>query len=241
MENIKQFKEWISQAKKIVVFTGAGISVPSGIPDFRSAKGIFNEKFQGELSPEIIVSNTFFTKYPKVFYDFYFEKMIYPSAKPNIAHKYFARLEQNGKDITVITQNIDGLHQKAGSKHVYELHGAVDRNYCMRCQKFYALSDLSLKEVPYCSCGGKIKPDVVLYEERLNDEIVRSSIHKIREADLLIIVGTSLSVYPAASFVDYFKGEHIVLINKSNSAKDEIADLFFKADILDVIHAIEKN
>lgn len=228
-----KLKEIIDNAKKIVVFTGAGISVPSGIPDFRSSEGLYSKEF-GNISPEEILSHSFFINNTKDFYIFYKKNMIYKDAKPNLAHEYFAKI-----DATIVTQNIDNLHTIAGNKKVYELHGNINRNYCMKCQKFYSLKDLDFKDIPKCSCGGIIKPDVVLYEEPLNNEIVANSIKAISEADLLIVVGTSLTVYPAASYIRFFKGEKMVLINKQKTPYDNIADMVFYEDVVELIKKIQ--
>ena len=211
MDKYKQLKEIIEKSEKIVLFTGAGISVPSGIPDFRSDNGLYNEKTDDFISPEQIISHSYFIFNPKKFFEFYGNKMVYKKAKPNLAHEYFARLD----NVIVVTQNIDNLHQEAGSKIVYELHGSVKRNYCMKCRKYYDLDDINEKEVNYCNCGGIIKPDVVLYEEPLDDKVVYKAIEAINSCDTLIVVGTSLTVYPAAAYLRYFRGENLILINKT--------------------------
>lgn len=239
-EKIIKLKEIIDNSKKIVIFTGAGLSTNSGIPDFRSANGLYNQKSKISYTPEEIISHSFFIRYPKDFYEFYFDKMIYPNALPNIAHKYFAELERN-KEVSIVTQNIDDLHQMAGSHHVYELHGSVKRNYCMKCHKYYDLKEiLNKKPVPYCECGGIIKPDVVLYEEPLNEKVVYQAIEKISEADTMIIVGTSLMVYPAAGYIRYFRGNNLVLINKSQTSCDNIADLVINDDVCKIIEKIKE-
>lgn len=240
MESIKELKRIIENSKKLVIFTGAGIScpAPTSIPDFRSADGLYSELY-GNIRPEEIISHSFFMKNPKLFYEFYGEKMVYRNAKYNKAHKFFADLEKT-TNVIVVTQNIDGLHQAAGSSNVYELHGSVWRNYCMRCHKFYSLDDISVKNVPYCDCGGIIKPDVVLYEESLNDETINGAIGEISSCDTMIIVGTSLSVYPAASFVKFFRGKNLVLINKQKTAYDNVADIVINDDIIKVIEELEK-
>lgn len=235
--SIEKLREAIENAEKICVFTGAGISCPSGIPDFRSADGLYNEKDKSGYSPEEIISHTFFTNHTDLFYDFYKSKMMYPEAEPNKAHKYFAQLESKGKKVSVVTQNIDGLHSVAGSNDVYELHGSVHRNFCVNCGTFYD-SDYVYKSeaIPECDkCGGVVKPDVVLYEEGLDDDTVIGAIKAIKESDLLIIIGTSLAVYPAASFVGYFKGETIALINKSSTPFDKKAHIVIYDDIINVI------
>ncbi len=236
---IKKLKEAINKANKIVIFSGAGLSTNSGIPDFRSANGIYNEKVQANVTPEEIISHSFFVKYPDDFYKFYFDKMVYPDAKPNSAHLYFAELEKT-KNVTVITQNIDDLHQQAGSKNVIELHGSIMRNYCMSCHKFYPLKDILGQKIPRCSCGGLIKPDVVLYEESLNENDITRALNAIQEADLMIIVGTSLVVYPAAGFVRYFRGNNLVLLNKSTTAYDNNADIVIHEDIKLIIEELKK-
>lgn len=239
-EKVLKLKEILDNSKRIVIFTGAGLSTNSGIPDFRSANGLYNQKSKISYTPEEIISHSFFVRYPKDFYEFYFDKMIYPNALPNIAHKFFAELEET-KEVSVVTQNIDNLHQMAGSHNVYELHGSVKRNYCMKCHKYFDLDDiLDKKPVPYCECGGIIKPDVVLYEEPLNEKVVYQAIEKISEADTMIIVGTSLMVYPAAGYIRYFKGKNSVLINKSKTACDNMADLVINDDVCKVIEKIKR-
>lgn len=207
-------QEIIDDSEKIVFFGGAGVSTESGIPDFRSVDGLYNQKY--DYPPETIISHSFFVRYPEEFYRFYRDKMIFPDAKPNDAHKKLAELEKCGKLSAVVTQNIDGLHQMAGSKNVIELHGSVHRNYCTKCGKFYPLSAITESAgVPKCECGGTIKPDVVLYEESLKTEDIERAVSEISAADTLIIGGTSLVVYPAAGLVRYFKGKHLAVINKS--------------------------
>ena len=235
MDKYEQLKEIIKNSKKIVLFTGAGISVPSGIPDFRSDNGLYNEKTDDFISPEEIISHSYFMYNPKKFFEFYGNKMVYKNAKPNIAHKYFAGLD----NVIVVTQNIDNLHQQAGSKVVYELHGSVKRNYCMKCHKYYDLDDINEKEVNYCTCGGIIKPDVVLYEEPLDDKVVYKAIEAINSCDTLIVVGTSLTVYPAAAYLRYFRGENLILINKSKTQYDHIANIVFNEDVVEVINKIK--
>lgn len=231
-------KELINDVSSIVVFTGAGISTPSGIPDFRSADGIYNQITKSEYKPEDIISHSFFYSHTKEFYDFYRSKMIYQSAKPNLAHLYFSKLENEGKNITIVTQNIDGLHQEAGSKRVYELHGSIQRNYCERCSKFFDLDYIVNYKgsIPKCDkCGGIIKPDVVLYDEPLNDDIVNRSILAIMSCEMLIVIGTSLNVYPAAGFLRYFRGRYLVCINKERTPLDNNMDLVIHDDIIDVV------
>ena len=224
---IEKLTQIIRDSNNIVFFGGAGCSCESGIPDFRSASGLWNEKLKINLTPEQLVSHTMFMKYPKEFFEFYRDKLIYPDAKPNAAHIALAKLEEMGKLKTVVTQNIDGLHQAAGSKHVYELHGSVLRNYCVKCHAFYDEKFiLESKGVPTCTkCGGNVKPDVVLYEEGLDDNVIRGAIAAISKADTLIIGGTSLVVYPAAGLINYFRGKNLVLINKSSTSADNKADL----------------
>ena len=235
MEKYNKLKEIIKNSKSIVLFTGAGISVPSGIPDFRSDNGLYNEKIDDYITPEEIISHSYFKAFPDKFFEFYGNKMVYKNALPNLAHKYFASLD----NVVVVTQNIDNLHQMAGSKTVYELHGSVKRNYCMKCNKFYDLNHIDPTVVNRCDCGGIIKPDVVLYEEPLNDKIVFKAIDEISKCDTLIVVGTSLTVYPAASYLRYFRGNNLVLINKSETKYDNIADLVFNEDIVSVIEKIK--
>ena len=236
---IDKLKELIDISNNIVFFGGAGVSTESDIPDFRSASGLFNEKLNKNFSPEELVSHSFFVMYPDVFYRFYKDKLIYKDAKPNNAHIALAKLEELGKLKAVITQNIDGLHQMAGSKTVYELHGCVHRNYCINCNKFFDLNEMLNLEgsVPHCDeCGSIVKPDVVLYEEALDNTIINNAIRAIEEADLLIIGGTSLVVYPAASFVSYYKGKDIVLINKSKTGYDGNASVVINEPIGEILY-----
>ena len=234
-------KQIIKESNNIVVFTGAGISVPSGIPDFRSADGIYNQKTNIKASPEDIISHSFFMSNTEDFYSFYKEKMCYPKAEPNAAHKYFADLEKKGKNVIVVTQNIDGLHQKAGSSIVYELHGTIHQNFCQRCGRLFGLDYvINAKGVPHCDkCGGIIKPNVVLYEEGLDEDTISRSINAIMTCDLLIIIGTSLRVYPAAGFIRYFRGKYLVVINKDATAYDSNCDLVFNEDVVNVIKNIK--
>lgn len=233
MTELEQLKAWIEESDNIVFFGGAGVSTESGIPDFRSVDGLYNQQY--DYPPETIISHTFYRRNPKEFYRFYKNKMLFPEAKPNAAHLALAKLEQQGKLKAVITQNIDGLHQAAGSKEVMELHGSVHRNYCTRCGKFFDLRDIMAKDgVPYCECGGIIKPDVVLYEEGLDQQTIRKSVAYISHADMLIIGGTSLTVYPAAGLVDYYQGNKLVLINKSVTPMDSRADLVISGRIGEV-------
>lgn len=231
------FQEIIDDSKRIVFFGGAGVSTESGIPDFRSADGLYSQKYK--YPPEQIVSHSFYVHNTEEFYRFYKDRMIFPDAKPNAAHLKLAELEAAGKLSAVITQNIDGLHQAAGSKNVIELHGSVHRNYCMKCGKFYQLSAVTGCEgIPLCECGGKIKPDVVLYEESLKDDDIENAITEISRADTLIIGGTSLAVYPAAGLVRYFRGKHLVVINKSEISADKDAELVINDSIGKVFAAI---
>ena len=242
MTDLERLKEVIYKSKKIVIFSGAGLSTNSGIPDFRSADGLYNQKTKINVRLEEIISHSFFIKDPEDFYKFYFSKMVYLNAKPNLAHKYFAKLEKMGKVLATVTQNIDNLHQEAGSKKVYELHGSIMRNYCMKCHKFYSLKDIFNEEcnVPRCTCGGLIKPDVVLYEEGLDDNTVSGAIHAIASADTIIVTGTSLTVYPAAGFLRYFRGENLILLNKSETPYDSLATIAIHDDIKNVIEYLEK-
>ncbi|MGD9570238.1 MAG: NAD-dependent protein deacylase [Sedimentibacter sp.] len=234
---ITELQNIISSSNNIVFFGGAGVSTESGIPDFRSVDGLYNEKYK--YPPETIISHSFFMRHPKEFYDFYINKMIFLEAKPNMAHIKLAELEKQGKIKAIITQNIDNLHQMAGSKNVLELHGSVHRNYCMKCGKYFDAGFMvKSKGVPKCSCGGTVKPDVVLYEEGLNEEILEKSVNYIRNADVLIIGGTSLVVYPAAGLINYFKGNKLVLINKSSTPMDRMADLVINESIGNVFENI---
>ena len=222
--------KWIKESERIVFFGGAGVSTESGIPDFRSVDGLYNQQYQ--YPPETILSHTFFMRKPEEFFRFYRNKMLFPDAKPNAAHLKLAQWEREGRLSGVVTQNIDGLHQKAGSKKVFELHGSVLRNYCMRCRRFYSLEDImNTTGVPKCACGGTIKPDVVLYEEPLDDGVVVDACQAIEQADMLIIGGTSLSVYPAAGLIDLYRGHRLVLVNKSATPRDSRADLIVRDPI----------
>lgn len=232
-DKINKLKEIIKNSNNIVFFGGAGVSTESGIPDFRSANGLFNEKLNITFTPEQLVSHSFFERYPEEFFKFYKSKLIYPNAKPNYAHIALAKLEEMEKLKAIVTQNIDGLHQMAGSKNVFELHGSVLRNYCVDCHTFYDEKFiLESKGVPKCTkCGGIVKPDVVLYEEPLDDNVIRGAIDAISKADTLIIGGTSLVVYPAAGLINYFRGKNLVLINKSSTQADSKADLVINDSI----------
>ena len=224
MTEQEQLKQWIDESENIVFFGGAGVSTESNIPDFRSVDGLYNQEY--DYPPETILSHSFYLRNTDEVYRFYRNKMLFPDAEPNNAHKALAHLEQMGKLKAVITQNIDGLHQKAGSKEVYELHGSVLRNYCSHCHAFYSLDDiLAATGVPHCHCGGIIKPDVVLYEEGLDSYVLERAISYIRNADMLIIGGTSLAVYPAAGLIDYYEGNKLVLINRDKTTRDSQANL----------------
>ena len=224
MDETAALQKWIEESSNIVFFGGAGVSTESGIPDFRSTDGLYNQQY--DYPPETIISHSFYVKKPKEFYRFYKNKMLFPEAKPTRAHMALAKLEREGKVKAVVTQNIDGLHQAAGSREVLELHGSVHRNYCTRCGRFYSLDDiLKADGVPVCDCGGVIKPDVVLYEEGLDQDVIQRSVEYISRADVLIIGGTSLTVYPAAGLIDYYRGSKLVLINKSVTSRDGQADL----------------
>lgn len=234
---IEQLQKLINESGNIVFFGGAGVSTESGIPDFRSADGIYHQNYK--YSPEKVVSHSFFKQHTAAFYDFYREKMMLLDAKPNPAHLKLAELERAGRLKAVVTQNIDGLHQAAGSKVVYELHGSIHRNYCTKCGRFYDAEYVKQSpSVPRCECGGIIKPDVVLYEEGLDAETIQGAVSAIAAADMLIIGGTSLVVYPAASFVDYFRGKHLVVINKSETAKSVRAELSISAPIGEILGRI---
>lgn len=238
-QEIGALQEIIDESENIVFFGGAGVSTESGIPDFRSEDGLYHEKYS--YPPERIISHSFFLTNPEVFYRFYKEKMLCLEAEPNAAHRKLAELEQVGKLKAVVTQNIDGLHQKAGSKIVYELHGSIHRNYCLRCHKFYPAEFIKASEgIPYCSCGGVIKPDVVLYEESLDGKTIEDAVTAIAHADTLIIGGTSLVVYPAAGFIDYFRGKHLVLINKAETGRAVRAELSIQAPIGEILAEINK-
>ena len=224
MSQIDTLKNWVAESRCIVAFTGAGVSTESGIPDFRSVDGLYNQKF--EYPPETIISHSFYERNPEYFFRFYREKMLPLGFEPNITHKVLAKWEQEGRLSAVVTQNIDGLHQKAGSKTVYELHGSVLRNYCTRCRKFYPAEFIrDSTGIPRCTCGGIVKPDVVLYEEGLDRDTIERSIMAIRAADMLIVMGTSLTVYPAAGFINYYRGNRLVLINRDATPYDDRADL----------------
>ncbi|MDO4789087.1 MAG: NAD-dependent protein deacylase [Johnsonella sp.] len=240
-EKISELRKWIEESDNIVFFGGAGVSTESNIPDFRSQDGLYHRQY--DYPPETILSHSFFKQNTEEFYRFYRDKMIYKDAKPNSAHFALAKLEREGKLKAVITQNIDGLHQMAGSREVLELHGSVLRNYCIKCKKRYGVERiLSSKGIPLCECKGLIRPDVVLYEEGLDSDVMARSLRYIREADMLIVGGTSLIVYPAAGFIDYYKGKKLVLINKSETAADCKVDLLIHESIGRVLEqALQKR
>lgn len=236
-EKIKELAELIAKSKHIVFFGGAGVSTESGIPDFRSVDGLYHQKY--DYPPETILSHSFFLQRTKEFYDFYRDKMIYLDALPNITHKKLAQWEAEGKLEGIVTQNIDGLHQMAGNKKVFELHGSIHRNYCTRCHKSFTIDVIQNSEgIPHCECGGTIKPDVVLYEEGLDDATVTGAIRAIENADLLIVGGTSLSVYPAAGMLQYFRGETLALINKSATPYDSNADILIQQGLGEVFEKL---
>ena len=241
METVEKLREIIAHTENLVFFGGAGVSTESGIPDFRSVDGLYHQ--QWDYPPETILSHTFFQRNPEEFYRFYRAKMLCDTAKPNAAHKYLAHLEKEGKLKAVITQNIDNLHQMAGSRKVLELHGSVYRNHCTKCGAFYDFSYVKQSSgMPRCeTCGGMIKPDVVLYEEALDQKVLSEAVHAISEADVLIIGGTSLSVYPAASLIDDFRGRYLVVINKDRTPRDRIADFVINAPIGEVCSYLEEK
>lgn len=224
MNKVETLKKWVEESGRIVAFTGAGVSTESGIPDFRSVDGLYHQKF--EYPPETIISHSFYLEDPEYFFRFYREKMLPLGFEPNITHKKLAQWEAEGKLEAVVTQNIDGLHQKAGSRKVFELHGSVLRNYCTRCGKFYPAEFIRDSQgIPRCTCGGIVKPDVVLYEEGLDQNVIAKSVGALRRADLLIVAGTSLTVYPAAGLLQYYRGNRLVLINRDETPYDREADL----------------
>jgi NAD-dependent deacetylase len=242
-EKIEQLTQMLRESSNLVFFGGAGISTASGIPDFRSSDGLYSKKLNRNFTPEQAVSHTFFVRYPEEFFDFYKKNLVYPDAKPNDCHLALAKLEEMGKLKAIVTQNIDGLHQAAGSKVVYELHGSVLRNYCTHCHAFYDEKYiLAADGVPKCeACGNVVKPDVVLYEEGLDQETISGAISAISKADTLIIGGTSLVVYPAAGLIDYFNGKNLILINKSTTSADKKADLVINDDIAPVMRQAVEN
>ena len=228
-KKIQQFKEELDKSQKIVFFGGAGVSTDSGIPDFRSAEGLFMQETGTEVTPEEMISHTFYKRYPKAFFNYYFENLVFDEAQPNVAHSFLKDLEDNGKDVSIVTQNIDGLHQKAGSTKIYELHGTTIRNYCTECYTYYENAELTLDEdgIPRCANDGAIvRPDIVLYEEGLDQEVVQKAVQALTEADMLIIAGTSLVVYPAAGLIDYFIGDSLVVVNKTPIRVPENALVF---------------
>ena len=236
-QEIRRLREIVEDSKNIVFFGGAGVSTESGIPDFRSEDGLYRQKYS--YPPEQIISHTFFVRHPEIFFEFYKDKMMALDAKPNAAHIKLAQWEQEGRLTAVITQNIDGLHQAAGSKTVLELHGSIHRNYCQNCGKFHdARYVKDTPGIPHCECGGVIKPDVVLYEEGLDPDVIQQSVYAIANADTLIIGGTSLVVYPAAGFIDYFRGRHLVVINKSATAREVGAELTIAGPIGEIMAAV---
>lgn len=236
-KELKKLKEIIDESDNIVFFGGAGVSTESGIPDFRSVDGLYNQKY--DYPPETILSHTFYRNHCEEFYRFYRDKMLFTDAQPNMAHKKLAQWEKQGKLKAVITQNIDGLHQKAGSKEVLELHGSVLRNYCEKCGKFHDVDFIiNSKGVPECECGGFVKPDVVLYEEGLSQETLQKAVYYISNADVLIIGGTSLAVYPAAGLIDYYRGNKLILVNKTPTPKDKQADLVVYGSIGEIFGAL---
>lgn len=238
MEEIEKLQRWIDESSNIVFFGGAGVSTESGIPDFRSVDGLYNQQYK--YPPETIISHSFFIQNTEEFYDFYKKKMIFLDAKPNNAHLKLTKLEDKGKLKAVITQNIDGLHQIAGTKNVLELHGSIHRNYCQKCNRHYNVEVVvDSKTIPKCECGGIIKPDVVLYEESLDSHILQESIKYISDTDMLIIGGTSLAVYPAAGLVNYYRKDKLVLINKSSTPYDNRADLLIHGNIAEVLNKIK--
>lgn len=237
-QKMLKLQTWVKEAKRIVFFGGAGVSTESGIPDFRGEDGLYRQRYA--YPPETIISHSFYLRHPDIFFDFYRHRMLYPNAKPNIVHMKLAQWEKEGRLLAVVTQNIDGLHQLAGSKRVYELHGSIHRNYCMNCGKFYDAQYVKKSEgVPKCSCGGVVKPDVVLYEEGLDEETIRGAVEAIASADMLLIGGTSLVVYPAAGFIDYFRGSRLAVINKSETAKNIRSELTISAPIGEILSRIK--
>lgn len=236
-EEILKLKKWIQESNHIVFFGGAGVSVESGIPDFRSVDGLYNQEY--DYPPETILSHTFYSRNTEEFYRFYREKMLFLDARPNAAHQKLAQWEKEGKLKAVITQNIDGLHQEAGSRNVLELHGSVLRNYCQKCGRFYDVWAVKNSEgTPRCECGGGIKPDVVLYEEGLDNKTIEDAVYFISHAEVLLIGGTSLTVYPAAGLIDYYQGDRLVLINKTPTLRDRQADLVIQGSIGKVFAAL---
>ena len=239
MTNVEQLRQWIKESKTAVFFGGAGVSTESGIPDFRSVDGLYSQKF--EYPPEQIISHSFYLRKPEYFFRFYREKMLPLGFEPNVTHKVLAQLEKEGHLAAVVTQNIDGLHQKAGSKTVFELHGSVLRNYCVKCHKFYPAEFVrDAKGIPLCDCGGTVKPDVVLYEESLDQDTLAGAVSAIRRADLLIVGGTSLTVYPAAGLLQYYRGNRLVLINRDETPYDDYANLVFHDSLGKIFSQLSK-
>jgi len=236
---ITTLKKWFDESSRIVFFGGAGVSTESGIPDFRGVDGLYHQHFKEP--PETIISHTYYQRNPQVFFEFYRTRMLYPDAKPNIAHMKLAQWEREGRLLAVVTQNIDGLHQMAGSRAVYELHGSVHRNICRRCGKVYDLEALmGMEHVPVCpACGGRVKPDVVLYEEALDPATIQGTLDSLRMADMVIVAGTSLTVYPAAAFLDEYPGNRLVLINKTKTPRDDIASLVLHEKLGDVFAQLD--
>ena len=232
-------QRWVSEARRMVFFGGAGVSTESGIPDFRSPDGLYHQHYA--YPPETIISHSFYERSPEVFYRFYRERMLFPQARPNVCHLKLAEWERQGRLLGIVTQNIDGLHQMAGSRAVYELHGSVHRSTCQKCRAQYDLERfLTLGDIPVCPvCGGRVKPDVVLYEEGLDSDTVRGAVDAIRRADLLMVAGTSLTVYPAAAFLDEYRGSRLVLINKTVTPRDDIAQLVLHERLGDVFSRLE--
>ena len=234
---IAKLKEWVDGCDNIVFFGGAGVSTESGIPDFRGEDGLYRQRYA--YPPETIISHSFYVHHPEIFFDFYRNRMLYPNAKPNIVHRKLAQWEKEGKLLAVVTQNIDGLHQKAGSKAVFELHGSIYRNYCEKCGKFYPPEYIRDSDgIPRCTCGGRIKPDVVLYEESLDQKVIEGAVRAIADAEVLIVGGTSLTVYPAAGLIRYYRGNKLVLINRDETPYDGYANLIFRDPIGKVLGAI---
>ena len=240
MDKKEQLQAILDKSERIVIFSGAGVSTESGIPDFRSADGLYKAKEKTfDYPPETIISHSFFQKHPDIFYAYYRSKMIYADAKPNASHYAAAALEKSGKLSAVVTQNIDGLYQAAGCTRVLELHGTIHRNFCMRCGRQYDLSAvLTDKAVPHCTCGGMLKPDVVLYEESLDGQTIEDAVNAIARADCLIVAGTSLTVYPAAGFVRYFRGKHFVLMNRDATPMDDAAELVIRENVGEMFAAM---
>ena len=239
-KKLELLKTYVKESSRIVFFGGAGVSTESGIPDFRAPDGLYKQKYR--YPPETIISHTFYQRNPEVFFQFYREKMLFPDARPNVVHLKLAQWEREGKLTGIVTQNIDGLHQAAGSKKVFELHGSIHRNYCTKCGKFFGpeyIRDCK-SPIPLCDeCGGLIKPDVVLYEEGLDSDVLNGAIHAIREADLMIVAGTSLTVYPAAGLIRYFRGKHSVLINRDATPMDREADLVIRDKVGEVLGSLK--